>query len=92
MDDYAYTAENLKHIGKVLINNYLYPKCNHYEKGGIGTYPERVHKKILDCKYLMNKYPKLFRYFKKNNCHPEAEIVIRLHTEKQIEKWRKENE
>lgn len=88
MDDYAFTAEQLLHHGKILINNFMFPMAGHYEGGGIGTYEERLEKKIADCKYLMNKYPGLFRYKTKKNCHPEAELQIRFTSEKQVNKWR----
>jgi len=88
MDDYAYTAENLIKFGKVVINKYVFPIAGHYENGGIGTYPERLDKKIAHCEYLMNKYPNLFRYYEKKNCHPKAEIIIRFCRQKQVDIWR----
>lgn len=90
MDDYAYTAENILRYGKVLVNKFVYAVGGHYEAGGIGTYEDRQIKKIADCKYLMAKYQKLFRYKIKKNCHPEAELMIRFCYEKQIEQWREE--
>ena len=89
MDDYGYTAENLKIFGRVLINNYIFPVANHYQIGGIGTYEERKPKKIADAKYLMNKYPGLFRYKKKVGCDPKAEIQVRFTNPKQVNLWRK---
>jgi hypothetical protein len=88
MDDYAYTAENLLKYGKVLINNYMFPVAGHYESGGIGTYSERLEKKIADSEYLMQKYPNLFRYKVKKGCHPKAEIQVRFTSEKQVLNWR----
>lgn len=88
MEDYAYTAENLLRYGKVLINNYAFPVAGHYEKGGIGTYNERVPAKIRDSAYLMEKYPGLFRYKVKAGCHPKAEIQVRLTSISQVERWR----
>jgi hypothetical protein len=90
MDDYGYTAENLLRYGKVLINNWVYPQAPHYQEGGIGTYEDRLERKIEDCKYLMFKYPNLFRYKKKAGCHPKAELQVRFTSLEQVEKWRKE--
>lgn len=88
MEDYAYTAENILRHGKVLINNYVFPVAGHYEPGGIGTYPERVDRKIRDSAYLMEKYPGLFRYNVKKGAHPKAELIIRFNSPKQVEAWR----
>ena len=89
MDDYGYTAENLLRYGKVLINNFLFPIAKHYEAGGIGTYEERMPKKQHDCRYLMMKYPELFRYKTKAGCDPKSEIQVRFTTLKQVADWRK---
>jgi hypothetical protein len=88
MEDYAFTAENLLRFGKVLINNFIIPQAGHYEVGGIGTYEQRVPRKIIDCEYLMQKYPGLFRYKIKAGCHPKAELQVRFTTTKQVEEWR----
>lgn len=89
MEDYAYTAECLKRHGKVLINNYIWPVAGHYEKGGIGTYKERLPHKIKDSAYLMAKYPGLFRYPKKKSYDNRGELVFKPTNLKQVEKWRK---
>jgi len=88
MEDFGFCAENLYRFGKVLINNYILPKAGHYEKGGIGTYEQRVPRKVIDCAYLMRKYPGLFRYKVKAGCHPKAELQIRFTSKKQVDKWR----
>lgn len=90
MDDYNYTAENLLKVGKVLINNFIFPVAKHYEQGGLGTYEERLERKIKGCTYLMRKYPGLFRYKAKSGCHPKAEIQVRFTNLSQVNKWRKE--
>lgn len=89
MEDFGFTAHNLFTYGRVLINNWIIPKAGHYEKGGIGTYNERVPRKIQDCEYLMQKYPGLFRYKIKTGCHPKAELQVRFTTLKQLEEWKK---
>src|SRR5258706_4469197 len=89
MDDYEFTAANLKRFGKVVINNYLFPIAKHNAPGGIGTYKERLNNKLRECRYLMDKYPKMFRYKTKAGCHPLAEIQMRFTSIKQVDKWRK---
>ena len=84
MDDYGYTADCLLRDGAVLINSWIKPVNKHYEEGGIGTYEQRIPKKIKDAKYLMSKFPNLFRYKIKKGCHPKAEIQIRFTNPKQV--------
>jgi hypothetical protein len=88
MEDYAYTAETLLRYGKVLINNYIFPVAGHYEKGGIGTYAERLPKKIEASEILMKRYPMLFRHPKKKGTDPKGELAIRFTSLKQVEQWR----
>lgn len=90
MDDYGFTAQNLLLFGKVLINKYMYPVAGHYQIGGIGTYKERLPKKLHDCAYLINTYPNLFRYNKKKDGHSKAEVIMRLTSLKQVEQWRQQ--
>ena len=80
MEDFCYCAEQLIKNNCVLINAWIKPKAGHYEKGGIGTYDDRVERKIIDCDYLMKKYPNFFRYKTKKGCNP-----------KQIIKWKQLN-
>jgi hypothetical protein len=88
MEDYAYTAETLLRYGKVLIDNYTFPVAGHYEKGGIGTYAERLPAKIRDSAFLIEKYPGLFRYNQKKGSDPNGELIIRFNSLGQVEKWR----
>lgn len=89
MEDFGYCASQLVKNNCVLINSWIKPVAGHYEKGGIGTYEQRVPRKIVDCEYLMGKYPNLFRYKVKKGCHPKAEIQIRFHSPKQVIEWKK---
>lgn len=91
MEDFGYCAEQLVKNNCVLINSWIKPIATHYQPGGIGTYEERVPRKIIDCVYLMKKYPGLFRYKVKKGCHPKAELQIRFHSIEQVIKWKKEN-
>lgn len=88
MEDYAFTAENLLRYGKVLINNYVFPVAGHYEKGGIGTYAERLPHKIAAAEVLMKRYPGLFRHPNKKGTDPKGELAIRFTSTDQVEKWR----
>jgi hypothetical protein len=74
----------------ITLDEKVHPISKHYQEGGIGTYDERVEKKIADAKYLMLKYPGLFRYKIKSGCHPKAEIQIRQNNTRQINEWRRE--
>jgi len=91
MEDFCYCAEQLIKNNCVLINAWIKPKAGHYEKGGIGAYDDRVERKIIDCEYLMKKYPNFFRYKTKKGCHPKAELQIRFNNPKQIIKWKQLN-
>lgn len=88
MDDYSYTADVLLEHGKVLIDNYVFAVAGHYEKGGIGTYKDRLPLKIADGEYLMRKFPGLFRYNNKKTGEEKAELSIRFTSLKQVEQWR----
>lgn len=88
MDDYDFTAANLLKFGTVCINNFVSSQYRHYQQGGIGTYEDRLPKKIADCKYLMQKYPGLFRYKRKATAHPEAELQIRFTSTDQVYRWK----
>jgi len=91
MEDFGYCAEQIIRNNAVLINCWIKPIAGHYEKGGIGTYDERVERKIIDSAYLMKKYPDFFRYKVKKGCHPKAELQIRFNNPKQIKEWKIKN-
>lgn len=88
MEDYNYTAEQLFRFGKVLVNNFVHPLWGTYRVGGMGTLEERTPARIRDCKRMMEKWPGLFRY-KNLKHHPrDSDVALKLHSEKQISKWR----
>lgn len=87
-EDYGWTAAHLLRFGRVLIDSRIYNNGKHYEKGGVGTWDERLPRNIADSEYLMQKYPGLFRYKKKVGKHPKSEIQIRFHSTEQVEGWR----
>jgi len=89
MEDFAFVAENLLLYGRVLINNYLYPVAGHYEAGGLGRWEERLEHRRRDCRYLMMKYPGMFR-LKPSHGVPDADLALRFTNLSQVEKWRRE--
>lgn len=91
MEDFGYCASQLVKNNCVLINSWIKPIAGHYEAGGIGTYEKRLPRKIVDCKYLMMKYPELFRYKVKKGCHPKAELQLRLNSPKQVIEWKRKH-
>jgi hypothetical protein len=91
MEDMRVTAEHLLRFGVVLVNNYVRPEAGHYEAGGMGTYLERIPQRRADCIRLLEMFPGLFRYRKPGNqkdAVADADLAFRLHSTKQIEKWR----
>lgn len=91
IDDYSLSCDMLYKYGKVLVNNYIWPKAGHNMKGGLGKLSERGEMKREDCKYLMEKYPGLLRYKERVNSLEGAEVQLRGFTEAFINKWRKSN-
>jgi hypothetical protein len=67
MDDYCFTALNLKNFGKVITNNWVLPECERYTEGGYGTKEERMSGKILEAKYLTETYPEYIRFAEKKD-------------------------
>lgn len=90
-DEVQFCAEHLIKFGRVLVNKYLYPAANHYEKGGIGSLDARLERRKEECRKLMLKYPGLFKY-KKNHksTPPESDLQLRMHSMDQIDNWRLE--
>ena len=88
-DDYGMTAECLKHSGRVLVNNFIYPWCKRFEgRGGSPTLEERTSGKQRCVKILMERFPGLFS-IKNRKGYPEGtEIQLRFHSERQVDQWR----
>lgn len=87
--DFEFTAANLYHIGRVLINNFIFPVAPHFAKGGIGTVHERTPLNLFGCKYLMEKYPGLFAYETKPGRQNFSEVRFKITSLAGIEKWQK---
>lgn len=77
MDDYCFTALNLREFGKVLCNQWILPNCARYTPGGCGTKEERMKAKIAECAYLVNTYPDQIRYAEKKGWPDGSHIAIR---------------
>jgi hypothetical protein len=90
MEDFKHTCENLLRYGAVTINNYIFPVAGHYQKGGMGTYDERVPQRLKDCQAMMEMYPGLVRYKERKDFVPKTDLALRFHSTEQVEKWRKE--
>jgi hypothetical protein len=90
MDDFAFTALNLKEYGVVCINQFVSVNKKHYEQGGVGKYDERLALKTADAEYLITKFRGLFAYNPKPGHDPRAELKLRLSTPKQIALWRQQ--
>lgn len=87
-EEYDMTGQQLLHHGFALRNEYLWCKRKHFMKGGIGSYDQRLPGYLHDTRYLMKKYPGLFRVNSKKDVPEGAEIVVRLTDLNQVEKWR----
>jgi hypothetical protein len=89
MLDYTHTAAVLKHCGRVLINNFFFAKSKRYEgTPGSPVYEARVPGKIKASKYLVENFNGLFAYNDRPNLAPKSEVKMRMHSTKQIDKWR----
>lgn len=77
IDDYCFTALNLKEFGGVVNNNWLLPLCERYKPGGYGSINERLSQKIKECKYLVETYPQYICYANKKGWEPFSHIKIR---------------
>lgn len=88
LDDYERTAQHLERFGRVLVDNSLHSKSKHYEKGGIGTWDERLPQKMKSVKYLMERFPGLYRIKEKAGKEHGSEMQMRFTSLDQVERWR----
>ncbi len=88
MEDFRTVADHLLRFGAVVVNNFVFPVAGHYEKGGMGTYEERVPIRLQDVKRLMAMYPKLFLVKDRKGFVPGTDLRLRLHSPDQIQRWR----
>lgn len=90
MEDFRNTAEHLLRYGRVLVNNFLWPRAGHYEPGGMGTYDQRIIHRKRDVVRLLEQYPGLFRRKDRKGFVPGTELALRLHRPEQIDVWRRD--
>ena len=57
IDDYCWTAQNLKEFGKVVVNMWLAPNCRRYTAGGYGNKESRMQRRRQEVEYMVNTYP-----------------------------------
>lgn len=77
IDDYAFTALNLKTFGKVILNQWILPNCKRYSDGGYGSKETRMVQKMAECKYLVETYPDFIAYADKKGWPDKSHITIR---------------
>lgn len=76
-DDLSFTLKNLKHYGKVLLDQWLIPKCKRYSRGAYGTKDQRMEQRIRECEYLVETYPDLAFFYDKPGWPEHSHIRIR---------------
>tara|TARA_B100001093_G_scaffold517110_1_gene597646 strand:+ start:1663 stop:2502 length:840 start_codon:yes stop_codon:yes gene_type:complete len=77
IEDYHFTALNLKTFGGVVVNNWVLTDCVRYGAGSYGSLKKRMPQKIKESKYLINKFPEFLMYADKANMPKYSHIRIR---------------
>jgi len=77
IDDYAFTALNIRHFGTVVVNQWILPDCKRYSAGGYGSLNDRMEQKLADAKYLVDQFPDIIAYRQKPKHPLNSHIVIR---------------
>ncbi len=90
MDDYAHSAENLLKVGKVLINNFVYPWAQRGEgRGGSRKLEDRWGDKAHTVRKLMERYPDLFVLANPTgDCPLGTEVLMNKTEPEEIRRWR----
>jgi len=89
MDDWAYSAINIALIGRVLINNWIYPYPQRNEKsGGTGTLEQRMPHRVTASKMIEHRFKGLVKRIDKVGHEKGAELKMVLTTEKQVAAWK----
>jgi len=89
MEDFRNTAQHLLQFGCVLVCNYIIPRANHYQHGGMGSYDERLSWRLQDVKMLLKQYPGLFRVHDRKGFAYGSDLSIKLSNLKQVSAWRR---
>ena len=77
IEDYCFTAMNLKKFGGIVLNNWVLPDCKRYADGGYGSIEKRMPQKKIECKYLVDNFPEFIRYADKSGFPKGTHIRIR---------------
>ncbi len=77
IDDYGFTALNIRTFGVVVVNQWVLPDCRRYSEGGYGSLNERMEQKIADAKYLVDNFPDIVAYRDKPGHPYGSHIAIR---------------
>ena len=85
-DDLSFTLKNLKHYGKVLLDQWLIPKCKRYSRGAYGTKDQRMEQRIRECEYLVETYPDLAFFYDKPGWPEHSHIRIRYKKPIEVDK------
>jgi len=86
MEDFYHTAINLVRYGVCVINRYVFPRSTHYQKGGMGTYEERIPVRQKDVAVLLRRFPGLLEVKDREGFAPNTDLRLRV-TEKTIAAW-----
>lgn len=78
MDDYFWTALNIREFGISVINRWIEPDFERYAAGGYGTISERMNRKITTADYLVREFPELLRYKEKKGWPTGSHIALRF--------------
>jgi len=77
IDDYGFTALNIRTFGLVVVNQWVLPDCKRYSEGGYGSLNERMPQKLADAKYLVDNFPDIVAYRDKPGHPYGSHIAIR---------------
>ncbi len=77
IEDYNFTALNLKTFGGVVVNNWVLTDCVRYGTGSYGSLKKRMPQKIIESKYLVNKFPEFLMFADKANMPKNSHIRVR---------------
>jgi hypothetical protein len=87
IDDMALSALNLKHFGKLIVDNWVLPRCKRYVKGvSYGGKDERMQLKFKECAYLVKTYPQYIRIMPKAGWPLGTHVRLVYHPKKSVTK------
>jgi hypothetical protein len=77
MDDYFFTALNIREFGVSVIDRWIEPKFARYTAGGYGTIDERMARKIQTAQFLVEEFPDLIQHKQKKGWPDGSHIGLR---------------